>query len=568
MRTSSTNLAAPDAPARHRALARPAAPATGRPTAGQLGRGIGVVLCAALAATASSAPPPALLARAEADLAALGPPLPAWIGGRARARLTRHEEGLLRLQIDAPALRLGGFPLGRASLVAIQGPEGRRAQLELVRPHGGGRLRLRWSAPADGREHAWILHARELALAPFARYLPGVRLLGGRLELELLGAGPPGAEHWVGRARLRQGRLALAGPYPSWERLEAAVGLEGDRLLVEQVRAEAGGGTLSVRGSVRLAGPERGHTELALAAHEALLLSSRTLRVRASGELALVGSPARARLHGRLHLIDARYFGEPEPPALGGLASPTELLPEQPGPLAWPGELALQIELTSEPALWIDNSAALLRCSLTGQLGGHAAAPRLRGILRLHEGTVDLYDASFRVERGALLLEDSSPPALPAPDREPAPACRIDLDARTRRGHTVVLATARGPTIRPEIELRALPPLEREDIVSLLAFGTTREQARERAPSALLGSVLLRSLALALGEALRGRNRDLDWLAGLSLEAGLHEPQSAAEVGGPVFLIVYEAGEHWELEAERDIYGFYNLGVFWRWRLR
>jgi autotransporter translocation and assembly factor TamB len=225
--------------------------------------------------------------------------------------------------------------------------------------------------------------------------------------------------------------------------------------------------------------------------------------------------------------------------------------------------MTLDLDVTSEPRVWIDNREALVRTTVALHMKGTAVDPRLLGVISAEEGRVTIFDRTFRTDHATVSFVDGRV-------EEPW----IDLAATSRQAGVAIYVTVQGAGETPTIKLTSSPPLPESDIISLLTIGTTREGAQQTDAGTLAASAAGRYAFAQLAEKFRGRNRDIGFLDRITVEADAGRPgttssaQSAAEASGPRFTVIYDITDHWATQAERDRWGFYNFDVFYQWRFR
>jgi translocation and assembly module TamB len=163
--------------------------------------------------------------------------------------------------------------------------------------------------------------------------------------------------------------------------------------------------------------------------------------------------------------------------------------PTPPDPTSWLNNLRLNLKVTSAPDLQVTTSLAKLTGDLNLNIRGTATRPAILGRINITEGQVAFNGTSYQIDRGDISF--SNPVKI-----EPV----VDVAATTRvRDYDVTLGF-HGPVDRLSTTYRSDPPLPTADIISLLAFGKTREESEmasaaqptfsESASNAILGQAL------------------------------------------------------------------------------
>jgi translocation and assembly module TamB len=225
----------------------------------------------------------------------------------------------------------------------------------------------------------------------------------------------------------------------------------------------------------------------------------------------------------------------------------------------------LRIAVKLDDNLVVRNRTASLRIGGTLSVEGSTAAPAVLGVLETREGRVTFRDRRFTILTATARFVDP---------RRIDPF--LDATATARIREYDVTARVSGRTDRLDVRLSSTPPLPQEDLLALVAFGTTRAEL-ERSPAGVLAE-----------EATRTIVRDLLGLEGLPglgggdsgeqrLQVGTRTaperttPGSApgTESGGQQRVRVeYQLLGPLSLVGERGMSGGYAAGVVLRLRFR
>lgn len=373
-----------------------------------------------------------------------------------RARLTAERSGLrvagralallepADVEIDAHGVAIRSLYLGEPESDSELFASG---EVSLA---GGGGLDLRVQA--------------RLAAAALGDVVPGLTASG---DLELLAAvrGTVARPRLSGQARIVGGRARLREFPHTFERVQALILLDPDRIVVDSFAAELGGGRLRGDGSVRLvaagAPPEY---RFQLVAEEVVLRYPAGWLLEADADLALVSQPQGRALRGSIELARAFYLRD-FPADLGQLL--VRLLERQRLETAATDEAlaatALQVTIVAPRSLRIRNNVADLRASADLALRGTLAQPTVFGRLEAEPGGKIVYAGTeYAVERGRVTL--ANPARI-----EPV----IDLDARTKVDQYELQLRLAGTLERLDVSFASDPPLPSLDVFGLLAVGET-----------------------------------------------------------------------------------------------
>ena len=337
------------------------------------------------------------------------------------------------------------------------GPQG---ELRLQGPIGGtlplapGTLGLR----ATGRLDLGLLNPLLTAAG---------REANGRVDLDARIGGTTGAPRLDGRVRLatvafRDWNLGL-----SLTSLNGDLVLDGQRLRLEGVRAQAGAGTLALNGKVELFTPDR-PLDLTLTARGAEPLRSDLLSLRMDADLSLRGPALDATLAGNAHFsrIDIR-LPEHLAASVPVLQVHEEGVARQPRPAPPPREqttapfrLALDLSLDAPRSVYIRGQGVDAELGGKLRVQGQMADPTITGGFNLIRGEYKLIGQTLRFTQGHIGLDGAS-------GLDPT----LDLEARvTAAGSTAILGV-KGTATEPRIVLRGEPELPQDEVLSRLLFG-------------------------------------------------------------------------------------------------
>jgi hypothetical protein len=425
----------------------------------------------------------------------------------------------------------------------------------------GGALRAHGTVDASTREASILFEARRLDVAPFASRIPSaVRNLRGFVSGQILAQGKLPRPRLSGTVHLEEGEIAFSEELATLREIDMRAHLEGVRATIDRLTFAAGGGEGSVTGTVSLdpatLRPDR--FQFKLAGRDMLLVGGRDARLRTDADLRLSGRPDNLSLAGQVHLRDFRWFRD-----FGVLQRRPKKIASAAGDSAVRSALHLDVQVSSEPELWVDNREALVRASARVHLRGTAAEPVVDGGIDILEGKTKIAYRAFRIDRGLVTFLDGR---LDRP--------WVEVHARTRQTGVDVFVDVRGPGDNPSIKLSSNPPLDEADILSLLALGVTRSGAQGADAEKLAASAAAKYLLNEyFFERFRGRNRDIGIMDRLTVEldtgkqgASGSSSSTAGEVAGPRFTVILDITEKWGTQVERDRYGFYNFDLLYQWR--
>lgn len=286
----------------------------------------------------------------------------------------------------------------------------------------------------------------------------------------------------------------------------------GDRLLIENVAAKAGDGTITASGFISLASAQGYPMNIAAKLNNARLARSDNLGAQASGDLQLVKSAGQtAILSGDLRIPEARYkyvregaasvpalTGVRRKPALGRARVTGDRLKDVGGGLF--DQIRLDIRLRAAEQLYVSGMGLESEWEADVRLQGTTEAPRVGGEVELVRGTLGFAGRSFTLEEGRITFPDGNA-------YDPA----ITLVATETIENVDVSVNVSGRAQNPVISFSSTPGLPQDEIVSRILFGESITN---------LSPVQAVQLATSLN-GLRGGGGGLNPLGALQSVAGI-----------------------------------------------
>jgi hypothetical protein len=367
---------------------------------------------------------------------------------------------ILLTEID---LRAGDYP------VLLEGPvrvrfEGGSLILEdeCVLQIAGSPVRIAGVIGEAGR----LTLQGSLALEPFASLIPWFRFETARAEADLVIRGSLSSPLVDGSLRVRAGQVRLGGLGYPVDALEADLRAASNRISLDFLTARVADGRILGSGALNLS--PLSFEDVALTLDSVPVRLSEGLRGRIQGNLVFRGNLEDALLSGRIRILEARYGEDFD--VLGMV-----LRPSRPGqetvqsPDPFLKALRLDLRIQSGPELIVRNNMARVILSTDMEIRGTAAHPVPLGIVRVEEGRVMFSKKDFDITQGSLSFID---PQGGSPNLQLESMVKVQGMARE---YTIYLTFA-GPLDRIRLELSSVPDLEREDIMSLLVTGKTRDE--------------------------------------------------------------------------------------------
>jgi autotransporter translocation and assembly factor TamB len=256
---------------------------------------------------------------------------------------------------------------------------------------------------------------------------------------------------------------------PALQNFKARLNFANDALTIEQFGGELSGGRFTVSGRVTFPKLTTPNLDLQLKADSVLVARNDTLTARADADIKFVGPLNSASVTGNVALTNSQFLknldlipiGLPGRPAPQPPASRPEFSFPDPPLRDWKFDVAIK---TKDPFLIrgnLANGGAI--CDL--HLIGTGLHPGLQGSVRLQNVEATLPFSRLEIAYGFLYFD-------PSDSLNP----KLDLHGTSVIRDYTIHVYIYGHSLAPEAVFNSEPPLPQEEIISLLATGTTREE--------------------------------------------------------------------------------------------
>lgn len=308
------------------------------------------------------------------------------------------------------------------------------------------------------------------SIAWLPRLVPDVRYIEGNAAVNVDLAGTVASPQITGAARLSVPALRFRDEnLPPINQFQANLDFEGNTLAISKCSGLLAGGGFSAGGQVVFEPLTNPTIDLRIRTDNALMVRNETVTVRADTDLSIEGPVNGARVVGSVGVTNSRFFREIDilPLELPGRPAPTPPSGE-PGfsfpkpPLKdWQFDITIK---TLDPFVVRGNLAdgSIL---LDMKLVGTGEQPALLGTVRITDFTASLPFSRLEVANGyAYFTEDQ--PFVPT----------LDIQGVSSIRNYRIKAYIYGEATNPQTVFSSEPPLPQEDIISLLATGTTTDE--------------------------------------------------------------------------------------------
>ncbi len=311
-----------------------------------------------------------------------------------------------------------------------------------------------------------------LDLSRFSTLIPSAEQITGFLTGNVVTKGTIGKPELKGELILSGGGMRFKdGRFPAIENLTVAVDLALDKITLKSLKTTVAGGTLTGDGSLAIAQGKPGNLDFKLRGDHLPLLRSDLLILRTNIDLRLQGPWEKAALSGTVGAVDSVFyrdiellpigtpFNSPSAAALPKIDPPKSSSPAMPEPFRnWGLNVTVR---TQDPFLIRGNLA-------TGEVNGSI---RVGGTLGnpLPEGTMTISEFRATLPFSTLYVRSGTVSFTPGTGFDPILEIRGTAEPRPYR----ITVYAYGRMSNPQLVLTSNPPLPDNEIMTLLATGTT-----------------------------------------------------------------------------------------------
>lgn len=404
-------------------------------------------------------------------------------------------------------------------------------------------------------------------LSRFQSLMPGGTELGGVAEGKIDIAGTLGDPKVDGDLKLSGGKLKLGGnAIPALSGIDFDVKANLDQLEIKGAVNDMAGGNIRINGTVKLANGEGtglGPLDVSVKGTGVPVMRNEFLIVRANADLSVRGTMTDAKVSGEIGIIDSVFykdmdlipigkpFLEPSAASLPRVDTPDDPGASVPAPFnQWTADVVVK---TIDPIL-IRGNLGKGRVDVALRIGGTLGDPKPNGKARLSNGVVRLPFSTLEIREAFLTF-------TPQTGFDPIVELRGTAEPRPYR----VQVYAHGRMSDPQLVLTSQPPLPENEIMTLLATGTTSEGLEDSQ------AATSRAMQLLIEELRRGRflfGKQLRPVLGLLDNVDFSLAESDPYDSGTYNSATLKLSEKWYISAGIGAEGDQRVLAIWRLRFR
>lgn len=229
----------------------------------------------------------------------------------------------------------------------------------------------------------------------------------GTLAVQADIGGSLSAPRFRGTAELRDASVRLPGFPQLISNIDGSLILQGDRIEIDALRANLGGGQVVAGGFVTLQGLRPTRIRINVQGEDVTLRYFEGVTLTGDVDLLLSGDMERMQLQGDLIVDRAVYYQDFDLTQLI-LERVLERQTVVPSIAAtWQDKIALRIEVSADDTLAIQNNVAEMTASADLDVTGTLANPIILGRVTINEGgTFEFQDVSYRVVQGTISFQN------------------------------------------------------------------------------------------------------------------------------------------------------------------
>ncbi|HLV94911.1 MAG TPA: translocation/assembly module TamB domain-containing protein [Candidatus Acidoferrales bacterium] len=283
----------------------------------------------------------------------------------------------------------------------------------------------------------------------------------GKIHLHITAQGGASKPTMQGQIRVVNAMFSSETFPLALEGVNGQIGVAGNRLDINQLNGAAGGGNISASGFL-IYGAQP-NFKLSAHAKSVRIRYPQGIRSVLDANLGLTGTSASSSLTGRV-LVDRLSFTQQFDMAnlIGRLNSETPATPPPP----FEQNMKLNVTVATTQNLNLTSSKLSMGGSANLNVTGSLADPVILGRISLTQGEVFFMGKRYEVQNGTI--------AFANPVRtEPV----LNIYAKTTVQQYDITLNFVGPIDRLRTNYTSTPPLSQADIINLIAFGKTAEQA-------------------------------------------------------------------------------------------
>ncbi|MFH1759885.1 MAG: translocation/assembly module TamB domain-containing protein, partial [bacterium] len=456
-----------------------------------------------------------------------------------------------------------------------------RFNTELI---AGGSERLNAVGVASSDSFNVRVQSRKMVFLPFSTIMPSLAGVDGHADADILIHGHYGLIRLDGKVK-----LAVKQWQPAWMDVpftqgEADLDFNRNHITVEKLAIRLGDGSMTAGGTLKHMDGKPDSINLWTKMQDITIKKPKQYVLGIDSAQIVFKTKDRGYLiQGDIVLGQSRFLRNIGTKDILAFVKKKEKVISEPDAFSNKTELDVRIGKSSE--LWIDNNLAKMQIHSELSLIGTLAGPGVTGRTSIVQGYVMFLDRKFRIERGTADFTDRF---RINPEVDIRAVSNVKSYEAMQAQECLITLSITGPADAARVELISEPPLDKPDIISILATGATRSQLTGFSLEMREGNILLERLGNYSTQKLSGYvSRNVGSRLGLdklSIEGNLFRfdkswgPQllaskrisrrmeityttNAGHLNENSIKLNYMLSNHWSLESQTDQKGDAGLDI-------
>ena len=304
------------------------------------------------------------------------------------------------------------------------------------------------------------------------QFAPGIEQLDGDIALDVNVNGTIAKPVLSGSGDMTVNLMRFSNAtLPALRGFKSRLLFNDDTLTLERFGGDLAGGPFTIAGRVKFPKLTNPVIDLQLKANAVLVARSDDLTARADADVRVEGPLGTATVSGKVALTDSHFLKNIDliPIGLPGRPAPRPQPPSTRAGLSFPApplrDWKFDVAVKTKEPFRVQGNLANGGAIVDLHLGGTGLHPALEGTVRLDKVEATLPFSRLEIAQGFLYFD-------PADSLNP----KLDLHGISVIRDYTVHVYVYGTVTTPEAVFTSEPPLPQEEIISLLATGTTREE--------------------------------------------------------------------------------------------
>ena len=304
------------------------------------------------------------------------------------------------------------------------------------------------------------------------QFVPGLQRIDGNAALDVNVGGTIAKPVFSGSADMTINAARFSNAtLPALTNFNARLVFNDDTLNLQQFRGELAGGPFTVSGRITFPKLTEPAFDLQLRADAVLVARNDDLTARVDADIRVNGPLASASVSGNVAITNSQFLKNIDliPIGLPGRPAPGPKPPSDSPDLSFPNpplrDWKFDVAIKTKDPFLIRGNLANGGALVDMKLSGTGLEPKLDGSVRLQNVEATLPFSRLEIAQGFLYFNPDDPlnPGL-------------DLQGTSLIKDYTIRVYIYGTANAPEAVFTSEPPLPQEEIISLLATGTTREE--------------------------------------------------------------------------------------------